>query len=294
MLWRLDQPGAVRFIGGEFNTNPFMSRLLFRWAGAALLALGLATGAAFAADGYKLGMQTWTLRNLDFEQSVEFCVKHKIKYLQLIPNHVNPAAPREELEKKKALLEKNGLVPYTFGVARTTLDKEENRKLFEFCKYFGMKMLVVEPDDFKILDNLEALAKEYDIKVAIHNHGIKSMYGNPAVVRNVLKHRDPRMGVCLDAGWAASARFDVAKVFEEYGGRVFDIHLKDKKVECTDHGDESRDTFLGEGDAKLGSLLAALRKANWDGVIAIETDNNLKDPAEHTAKAVRFVAENSH
>ncbi len=265
-----------------------------RWAGGALAALFLAMGSVQAAEGYKLGMQTWTLRNLNFDQVVEFCVKHKIKHLQIIPSHVNPSAPKEELQRKKEILQKNGLIPYTFGVARTTLDKEENRKLFEFCKFFGMKMVIVEPDDFKILDNLEELAKEYDIKVAIHNHGIKSTYGNPVVVRALLKRRDPRMGVCLDSGWAASARFDVPKVFEEYGGRVFDIHLKDKKVECTDRGDESRDTFLGEGDANLTALLAALRKANWNGVVAIETDNNLKDPTEHTQKAVQFVEKHHH
>jgi hypothetical protein len=42
-----------------------------------------------AAGDLKLGMQTWTLRNLDFEQSVKFCAKHGIKYLQPIPNHLD-------------------------------------------------------------------------------------------------------------------------------------------------------------------------------------------------------------
>ena len=243
-------------------------------------------------QGIKVGMQTWTLRNLNFDQMVEFCVKHDIKYLQIIANHVDPKAPREEIQRKKEILEKNGLIPYTFGVAGTSLDKEENRKLFEFAKFMGMKMIVVEPNDFKIVDILEELAKEYQIRVVIHNHGIHSLYGNPLVVRNLIKHRDPLIGVCMDAGWIASARLNPDKVFKEYEGRVYDIHLKDKYVECTDQGDRATDTFLGEGDANLTALLQTLQEARWNGVIAIETDKNLKDPTEHTEKALRFIKSN--
>lgn len=251
--------------------------------------LGFASLQSTLADEVKLGMQTWTLRNLTFEKSLEFCARHNIKYVQLIPNHLNMNGTRDEWQKKKDLIEKHGLAAYTFGVAPTSNKEEENRKLFECAKFFGMKLIVVEPGDFKILDDLEKLAKEYDIRVVIHNHGITSMYGNPAVVRNLLKYRDKRMGVCMDAGWIASARMDPSKVFKDYDGRVYDIHLKDKHVESTDKGDVARDTFLGEGDAKLGKLLETLQEAKWDGVIAIETDNDLKDPTEHTVKAIDFV-----
>ena len=260
-------------------------------ATAALLA-ALLTPLAQAHE-LKLGMQTWTLRNLTFEQSVEFCAKHKIKYLQLIPNHIGLDASKDEWQKKKEFLEKHGVVAYTFGVAPSSLEKEKNRKLFECAKFFGMKLIVVEPNDFKILDSLEELAKEYDIKVVIHNHDLKSLYGNPNVVKNLIKHRDKRIGVCMDAGWIASGRLDPSKVFKDYEGRVYDIHLKDKKVTSSDRGDSYQDTFLGDGDAKLPQLLTTLHDANWDGVIAIETDNNLKDPTEHTLKALEFVKKNS-
>src|SRR4051812_31662263 len=206
-----------------------MKSFLSKW-----IALGAACAFALSAsaDDLKLGVQTWTLRNLNFDQVVEFCAKHQIKYLELIPDHIG-LNKKDDWQKKKDALEKAGLIPYTFGVAGTSLNKEENRKLFECAKFFGMKLMVVEPADFKIFDNLEELVKEYDIKIAIHNHGITSTYGNPNTVRNIIKHRDPRIGVCMDTGWLASARLDPAKVFKEYDGRVFDIHLKDKKVNNT-------------------------------------------------------------
>ncbi|HUS37138.1 MAG TPA: sugar phosphate isomerase/epimerase [Verrucomicrobiae bacterium] len=258
----------------------------------ALLAAAVLAASARAED-LKLGVQTWTLRNLSFDQVVDFCAKHKIKYVQLIPDHLGLNADKETWQKKKDAMEKAGLVPYTFGVAGTSLDKEQNRKLFECAKFFGMKLIVVEPGDFKIFDSLEELVKEYDIKIAIHNHGITSTYGNPATVRNLIKYRDPRIGVCMDAGWIASARFDPAKVFKEYNGRVFDIHLKDKKVNNTAKGDVATDTFLGEGDANLAALLKTLKEAKWDGILAVETDNNLKDPTEHMTKAIDFFNANA-
>lgn len=274
--------------------NSFMKLLKSISVATALAAMVFvsATPVSAADEPLTIGMQTWTLRNLNFDQMVEFAVKHKIKYLELIPAHIDPKSSKEDLQKKKDIFEKKGLVPYTFGVAGTSLNKEENRKLFEFAKFMGMKLIVVEPSDFKIFDNLEELVKEYDIKIAIHNHGINSMYGNPLVVRALLKHRDSRIGVCLDTGWIASARFDPSKVFKEYEGRVYDIHLKDKKVNSTETGDVAVDTFIGDGNARLKEFFKTLKDARYTGVLAIETDNNLKDPTEHVTKALKFYADN--
>lgn len=258
----------------------------------ALFAAALTWAGVHAADlNQQLGLQTWTLRNLKFDQVVEFAKKHGIKNLQMIGNHMDPKAPIEETKRKKAVLDAAGLKIYTFGVAGTSLDKEENRKLFEFAKLLNIKVIVVEPGDFKIFDNLEELVKEYDIKIAIHNHGIRSLYGNPAVVRALLKHRDPRMGVCMDAGWIASTGMDPTRIFKEYDGRVFDIHLKDKRVEKTQGDDVAFDTNIGEGQGKLANLLAELKKTGWSGVMAIETDSNefAKNPDDFVAKAKAFV-----
>jgi sugar phosphate isomerase/epimerase len=258
----------------------------------ATVALGLLIAPVRAHD-VKVGMQTWTLRNLSFEQAMQFCSKHGIKYVQLTPNHIGFDAGKEEWAKRKELIQKLGLIPYTFGVAPSSLEKEKNRKLFECAKFFGMKLIVVEPGDYKILDNLEELAKEYDIRVVVHNHDLKSPYGNPAVVRNLIKYRDKRIGVCMDAGWIASTRLDPAEVFKQYEGRVYDIHLKDKDVQSTENGDRWKDTFLGDGDANLGKLLETIQAAHYDGVVAIETDNDLKDPTEHTVKALEFIKKHS-
>jgi sugar phosphate isomerase/epimerase len=242
----------------------------------------------------QVAIQTWTLRNLNFDQVVEFATRHGIKDLQLIPNHLDyNKESKEQLAAKKAKLEAAGLRAYTYGVAGTSLNKEENRKLFEFAQYMGMKLIVVEPGDFRIWDNLEELAKEYDIRVAVHNHGIKSLYGNPAVVRQVVLNRDAHLGVCMDVGWITSGNFDAAQVYKDYKGRVFDIHLKDKKVQKTAKGDDvANDTHIGEGDANYAGLLRTLRETGYTGRLAIETDSGefARQPDEFVRRAKAFVA----
>ena len=271
-------------------------RVMSRWAAcgvaAVLCVVGMAAHAAGLAD--QVALQTWTLRNLNFDQVVDFAQRHGIKDLQLIPNHLDyKKEPKEQWAAKKAKLEAAGLRAYTYGVAGTSMNKEENRQLFEFAKAMGMKLVVVEPGDFRIWDNLEELAKEYDIRVAVHNHGIKSLYGNPAIVRQVLGHRDARLGVCLDVGWITSAHFDAAQVFNDYKGRVFDIHLKDKKVQKTAKGDDvANDTHVGQGDANYAGLFKALRAQGYTGRLAIETDSQefARQPDEFVRKAKEFVS----
>jgi len=142
---------------------------------------------------------------MTFDQVVAFATKHGIKHLQFIKSHLDPTAPAAESLRKKAVLEQNGLVAYTFGVNGTSMDKEANRKLFEFAKLMGIKIIIVEPRNLAEWDNLEALVKEYDIKLAIHNHGKGSAYGDPATVQKILDARDRRIGVCLDIGWITAA-----------------------------------------------------------------------------------------
>lgn len=225
---------------------------------------------------------------MTFEEVVAFAKKHDLKYLQLIGRHINPKGPAEEALKKKAILEENGLVCYTFGVNSTTMDKEENRKLFEFAKLMGIGMIIVEPRNMAEWDNLEELVKEYDIKLAIHNHGKGTVYGDPETVKQVLAGRDARIGVCLDVGWVTAAGYDAAKVFREYEGRVFDMHLKDKKVEMSGDTPVVLDVLAGTGDANYARLFEEIKKAKWSGVMAIETDNgNFANDPNHLVEVAK-------
>src|SRR5690606_7985267 len=112
-------------------------------------------------------------------------------------------------------------------------------------RHCGIEVIVVEPGEALIWDNLEELVREYDIKLAIHNHGTGTTYGNPAVVKHVLAERDARIGVCMDIGWVTAAGFDAAAVLANYGDRVFDMHLKDKRLDREVRPGRPEDTHIG-------------------------------------------------
>jgi sugar phosphate isomerase/epimerase len=261
----------------------------------ALLAFACNGHADSAPSGPQLGLQSWTCRNMTFEQVADFAAAHHLKYIEFIsPAHLDHNAPADVSLKKKALLESKGLVAYSFGVVRPGKDKAANRKFFEFARLMGMKVIAIEPPNQPdIWDDVEALVKEFDIKVAIHNHGTGTVYGNPETVKKVLATRDHRIGVCLDIGWVTAAGFDAAKVFREYGDRVYDMHFKDKVIETSADGKKTPvDTEIGKGGANYADLFAEIKKSHWSGVMAIETDSKAfaEDPSRLVDEAAKFFA----
>ena len=254
-----------------------------------LLAIAMALGSQLQAAP-QLGIQTWTCRNMTFEEAVEFAAAQGVTQLQLFRKHLDPASSKEELLAKRAFLKQHGVTAYSIGVSRTSPDREANRPLFELAKLFGMKVIVVEPRDPADWASLEELVREYDIKLAIHNHGTGTVFGNPATVKAVLAERDHRIGVCLDIGWATAAGFDAASVFKNYGDRVYDMHLKDKRLDQEDSPGRPTDTMIGLGNTNYADLIEAMKARDWTGVMAIETDSATfaEDPTEFVSRAKVF------
>lgn len=238
----------------------------------------------------ELGLQSWTLREMNFEEAVLFAQKHGIKNVQFYRKHIDPTASKEQLLEQKAFLDEHGVKAYSIGVSRTSMDPLENRQLFETAKIFGMKVIVVEPRDLAQWDVLEPLVMEYDIKLAVHNHGTGTIYGNPSTVKHVLAERDERIGVCMDIGWVTAAGFDAAEIYRNYGGRVFDMHLKDKVLDPRNPDVKPTDTHIGLGSSNYDELFDLIMEDDWMGVMAIETDSKefAADPTEFVTRAKAF------
>lgn len=265
---------------------------------------------AWAADtGPTLGLQSWTCRQMSFEELVDFATRHGIKQIELCPVHINPKDPLEVNLRKREILESRGLKAYAFGVAPTSTAAAENRRLFEFARAMGMELLIVEPQDAAAWDSLERFAVEFRIKVAVHNHWRGSPYGSPAVVLDLLRQRDSLIGVCLDLGWITAAGFDAAEILHLYGDRVYDIHLKDKRAQRSEvqqvqreddpnhvlgiavtEGVTWRDAIPGSGDVNWKGVFAEIRRSRWSGVMALETDSAefASDPNQFVSNGIEF------
>ena len=73
-------------------------------------------------------------------------------------------------------------------------DAAEIRKNFEYAKNAGFPLIFTSPDP-AALDTIEKMAKEYDIKIAIHNHGPEDKWWpRPQDAYAAVKSRDKRPG----------------------------------------------------------------------------------------------------
>ena len=86
------------------------------------------------------------------------------------------------------------------GVIYMKNDEAQIERIFQYAKDSGMPVIVCSPVP-EALDAIEKKAKEFNILIAIHNHGpTDKTYPSPLDVLALIKHRDPLMGICMDIG----------------------------------------------------------------------------------------------
>jgi sugar phosphate isomerase/epimerase len=199
-------------------------------------------------------------------------------------------ATPEMIDKVMKHLEAKGIIAVGYGVVRLGQDDVSNRKIFEFCKTVGISIIVTEPD-VTALDKIEALVKEFDIKMAIHNHPKRPldrayMFWDPNYVLGLVKDRDSRMGSCADVGhWVRSGLnpVDCIKILK---GRIFDSHLKD----LTAFGDvKAYDVPFGTGKSDISAILAEYSAQGFPGPVHCEYEHNWETSVPEITQCLDFV-----
>ena len=194
----------------------------------------------------------------------------------------------EKIEAAKAMLKEHGLTLLAFGVEGFNDNEGAARKAFDFAKAMGVMSISADPKkDKATFDLLDKLVAEYDIAIAIHNHGPKASYDKVTDVQTWVKDRHPKIGACVDTGHYLRSDEDPVEVIEKLGKRVFGVHLKDVK---NLPGGGKKFTILGEGDLRLADCLKSLKKLDYKYSLSLEYEENEKNPIadiELCLKAVR-------
>ena len=74
-----------------------------------------------------------------------------------------------------------------------------------------MPLIVCAPTH-DTLPLMEKYVKQYDIKIAIHNHGPEDKhFPTPQSVLEAVRNMDPRCGLCIDVGHTARTGVDVVE-----------------------------------------------------------------------------------
>ena len=138
-----------------------------------------------------------------------------------------------------------------------------------------MKVITANPEK-DAFDSLDKLVAEYDIKIAIHNHGPGQLYDSIDSVVQAVKGRHKWVGACVDCGHFLRSGEDPVKAVRTLGPRVFGAHIKDD-VEL---GKASKNVVLGKGKLDVVGLFQALREIKFpaDGSLALEYEANPDNP----------------
>ncbi|MBM3285492.1 MAG: DUF1080 domain-containing protein, partial [Candidatus Aminicenantes bacterium] len=229
---------------------------------------------------FPLAMQCWTYRRFTFQEAVEKTRALGIRYLQAYPGQpLSPEEtatcfdhnlPSEKIQKLRQTLAEAGMEVLSYGVVDCGRTEESMRRVLDFAKKMGIRIIVTEPadEDFPIL---EKLVNEYDVQIAIHNHPDPSRYAKPETVLEKIKDLDDRIGACADTGhWMRGGRVPV-EALRLLSGRIIDVHLKERSDFGTGEGVD--DVPYGKGKAGIRDILAELTLQNYAGTLTIEYEN---------------------
>jgi sugar phosphate isomerase/epimerase len=149
------------------------------------------------------------------------------------------------------------------------------RKYFDYAKAAGMPVMVstCHPN---VLPRVEKFAKQYDIKIAIHNHGPEDQgfFPSPYDVLKTVKGMDPRMGLCIDVGHTVRTGTDVVRAVADAGPRLLDMHLKDLR----DLKVKESQCIVGEGQMPIVDIFRQLRSMRYPGYANLEDEIDENDP----------------
>ncbi len=261
-------------------------------AGAAgLMGTVAAPGARAAIDnesaGFKLGVCSYTVREFQRGLAIRMIRELKTPYVSIKEFHLWIAAGPQEWQRGRREFEKGGLKIMSGGtIAFNTDDLEDTRRRFEYAKACGMPMIVAAPPHSG-LAVVEKFAKEYDIKIAVHNHGPEDKnFPTPQSVLEGIRGMDPHMGLCMDLGHSARAGADVVASIAEAGNRLMDVHIKDL-VELGKP--DARQCDVGEGAMPIPAIFRQLKKAGYTGCVNLEYEINGDNPMPGMQKAFSYM-----
>ena len=180
-------------------------------AGVAATATGLPTAKAAADatdpyDGLKMGMQSFSLRGYDFPTALRHTRELGLKYWESTPQHIPLSITRQNIEGSKRKLKDAGILLMSYGVLEFNSNETDARQKFDFAKAMGLVAISANPrKDKRTFDLLDKLVPEYDVAIAIHNHGPHARYDKISDVADAIKDHHPKIGACSTRGTISAA-----------------------------------------------------------------------------------------
>jgi inosose dehydratase len=245
-----------------------------------------------AGPGMTLGLAGYSLRKLSIDAAIAAMTQMGIKSISVFRVHVpillgTPEECRVAAEKFRGA----GIAIASTGVVTLTGSEATMRRAFECGKAAGLSTMAAsykEPPDRDTLLLTERFVREYDIRLAFHNHGPEDkIFPSPYDVWNAVQPYDPRMGLCIDVGHSARAGVDPVEAILRCRSRLYDAHIKDTLVGPGVKKDVP--VGLGFGRLDIRGIMAALVQVGFPYQAGLEDELDTADPVPGIAQSFGFM-----
>ena len=223
----------------------------------------------------KLGVATYSLRNFAPDAALAMIRELRTPYVNFKSVHLPYEWTPQALAARRREIEAAGFQIVGGGTITFANDTDEDvRRYFEYAKAAGMPTIVGTGAP-AVMPRVEKFAREYDIKVAIHNHGPEDKhFPSPYDVLKVVQHMDPRMGLCIDIGHTVRTGTDVVRAVLDAGPRLLDMHVKDLR----DLKVKESQCIVGEGALPIADIFRALETIRYPGYVNLEYEIDADAP----------------
>lgn len=235
----------------------------------------------------KLGIATYTFRGFPRDKMIGFLKQLNIDEINAkdVKDHL-PSDPQQEETAIKDYASA-GIKLHAAGAIYFRKDEDEDiRAKFEYCKRAGIGVIVAGDPTPETLPRVEKFVKQYDIRIAIHNHGPEDpVWPSPLDILKLVKNLDPRIGCCIDVGHTVRAGTDVVEAINEVGPRLFNLHLKD----LANFKDKESQVAVGRGQMPIREIFASLAKINYKGFADLEYEIHEDDPMPGVTESIAYM-----
>jgi len=273
------------------NRRDFLKRA-GRGAAAAALAPGAAVSLvhgvkprrARAGEGLRLGMASYTFREFGLEETLSMTKRLGLPRIAFKSFHLPLESTPEQIRDVASRVKAAGLDLYGGGVIYMK-DRSEVERAFDYARAAAMRVIIGVPNH-ELLPFVEEKIKQFDIKVAIHNHGPgDDVYPTPQSAYDRLRGMDPRFGLCVDVGHTQRAGKDPAASIRKLADRVLDVHIKDVTAATREGGTVE----IGRGVIDIPAVCRTLLEIEFSGAVSFEFEKDGKDPLPGVAESVGYV-----
>ena len=233
---------------------------------------------------FKLGLASYTLRTFSLDETLAMTQRVGLKNVCFKSMHLPLDASNDRIAETVEKVKAAGLNLYGGGVI-SMKTPEQVDQAFEYAKAAGMSVIVGVPMP-DVLPLVDKKVKEYDIQVAIHNHGPgDKTYPTPQSAYEKVKHLDKRIGLCMDIGHTARIGADPIADAKRFADRLLDVHVKDVSAAAK----EGKTLEIGRGIIDIPGFLRTLIEINYSAIASFEYEKDPDDPLAGLAESVGYV-----